>query len=118
MAAQRRRPRIPSTFSTTSINIPPRPLPPQRGRAYPVGAQRPGNVIVTLPDVQRIIAKKILGQIRPRARSSASIRSGAGAEAAGRSGGASPGDRYRQPWNGRHARGRVGTSTASTSIRQ
>jgi hypothetical protein len=34
MTAQRRRPRIPSIFSTLSISNPPNTIPSQRGRAY------------------------------------------------------------------------------------
>src|SRR6202035_1020534 len=74
-----------------------------------VGAQRPVNVIVIFRDVQGIVAENYPAlQIRPRARSSASIRSGGASPGTDRSGGASVDARYRQPWNGRHTRGRVG----------
>jgi hypothetical protein len=137
--AQARRPTPPPAHpflpSPPSQSTTPKTHPPQGGRAYKPSprprqhhmsaldggaskAQQPVNVIVISHDVQGIIAKnRPCGQIRPRARSSTSVRSG-GSAGAEQSGGASCGARYRQPWNGRHVRGKVGTSSASTSIRQ
>src|SRR5262249_7967753 len=114
---QRRRPRIPSYLSTTSINKPPRPTltrlrgaaligPPPYLRQHckpafarqPRGAQRRVTVIVIARHVQGIVAENSPAlQIRPRARSSANIRSEGASAGADRSGGASADARYRQP---------------------